>query len=41
LRSMLTLGKRLWYINDISFHKMYGEAKEISKLIWWLIKSLK
>lgn len=41
LRSMLILWKRLWYIDDVSFKKMYPDTKEISKLLWWLIKSLK
>ncbi|MFA7718139.1 MAG: four helix bundle protein [Candidatus Absconditabacterales bacterium] len=41
LRSMLTLGKRLGYIDEKTFQKMYTETKEISKLIGGLIKSLK
>jgi len=41
LRSMIILGKRLWYIDDILFKKIYSETKEIAKLLWWLIKTLK
>lgn len=41
LRSMLILAKRLWYIDEKTFQKMYVEVKEISKLLWGLIKSLK
>lgn len=40
-RSMLTLAKKLNYITDNDFNKLYIKAQEISKLLWWLIKSLK
>ena len=40
-RSMLSLGKRIWYIQEEDFKKMYISSQDISKLIFWLIKSLK
>ena len=39
-RSMLYLAKDLEYLNNKQFSTFYNEAIEISKLLWWLIKSI-
>ncbi len=40
-RSMLSLAKRIGYIQEDDFRNMYITVQDISKLIFWLIKSLK
>lgn len=41
LRSMLNLAKNLWYLEQETYSDFYKQAKEISSLIGWLIRSLK
>lgn len=40
LRSMLYIWNKLWYINKNEFSKLYDKSINISKMIWWFIKSL-
>ena len=40
-RSLLIFAKRIGYLSENDFTRLYNLAKEISKLIYWLIKTLK
>lgn len=41
LRSILYIGKNLWYFKEDDFTKIYDKSVSVSKMIWWFIKSFK
>lgn len=41
VRSMLSLANDLWYIDGKIYEQLWNQSKELSKIIWWLIRSLK
>lgn len=41
IRSMLYIAKELWYVDNKIFQKIYDISLEVSRMLAWLIKTLR